>query len=408
MVAGQVKVPFEGEVELPLKGHLAFKGTVDLLKAAGLEPVPSHLEPEHVPRAMRTYKDNRRGPNRWGRKSVCETEDWRKKSLKVVREIPVAGVLDDLQGETKFEASGIAQRGHNSGQYFVVFDNTRTIGELDERFQFKSNKSRLVKEDAQSPGRTNGIDDSQFEGITHLRDTDTLLVVKEEAEHGDHYHAITQEMKLSDDGASYTMIDNCTVDFELAHANKGFEGIQYHEQDGEKYLLGLCEGNFCSGGRHGRKEGNGQIVLSKYYKKDQKCGWEVQKVISVPKSAAFEDYSDMAFAPGQRGGGIRNQLAITSQENSAVWLGEFDFDKMDFVGDGAYYHFPRNDHCDQIYCNVEGVEWIDEHRLMFASDRAKADQPFICTTRDQGVHIMVLPHGHKKGGNSQEAPRDEM
>ena len=36
-----------------------------------------------------------------------------------------------------------------------------------------------------------------------------------------------------------------------------------------------------------------------------------------------------------------------------MWLGEFDFDKMDFVGDGAYYHFPRNDHCDQIYCNVE-------------------------------------------------------
>ena len=40
----------------------------------------------------------------------------------VVREIPVAGVLDDLQDETKFEASGIAQRGHGTGQYFVVFD----------------------------------------------------------------------------------------------------------------------------------------------------------------------------------------------------------------------------------------------------------------------------------------------
>ena len=36
---------------------------------------------------------------------------------------------------------------------------------------------------------------------------------------------------------------------------------------------------------------------------------------------------------------------------------------------------------------MQGVEWIDEHRLMFASDRAKADQPFICTTRDQGVHV---------------------
>lgn len=36
---------------------------------------------------------------------------------------------------------------------------------------------------------------------------------------------------------------------------------------------------------------------------------------------------------------------------------------------------------------LQGVEWIDEHRLMFASDRAKAKQPFICTTRDQGVHV---------------------
>ena len=39
----------------------------------------------------------------------------------------------------------------------------------------------------------------------------------------------------------------------------------------------------------------------------------------------------------------------------------------------------------------QGVEWIDEHRLMFASDRAKAKQPFICTTRDQGVHVSRIP-----------------
>jgi hypothetical protein len=40
---------------------------------------------------------------------------------------------------------------------------------------------------------------------------------------------------------------------------------------------------------------------------------------------------------------------------------------------------------------MQGVEWIDEHRLMFASDRAKANQPFICTTRDQGVHVSIRP-----------------
>lgn len=48
----------------------------------------------------------------------------------------------------------------------------------------------------------------------------------------DHYHPIIQEMKLAADGASYTVLENCTVEFELSHANKGFEGIQYHEKDG--------------------------------------------------------------------------------------------------------------------------------------------------------------------------------
>lgn len=61
--------------------------------------------------------------------------------------------------------------------------STRTLGELDERFQFKSNKSRLVHD--VTPGmESNGVEDSQFEGITHIPSTDTLLVVKEEAEHG--------------------------------------------------------------------------------------------------------------------------------------------------------------------------------------------------------------------------------
>jgi hypothetical protein len=387
----EFEVPFHGVVTLPLHGHVAFSGTVDVLRAAGLQPIPVHQEPKFVPQATKTFLDSRRLGRK--RKTVCESEDWRKQSLKNVREIPIAGVLGDLEGETKFEASGIAKRG-NSTQYFVVFDNIRALGEFDERFQFKSNKSRLVPDG--SSGAANGIEDSQFEGITHIPASDTLLVVKEEAEHGDHYHPIIEEMKLSEDGASYTVIDNCTVDFELSHANKGFEGIQFHDDgEGGRWLLGLCEGNFCSGGKHGRIKGNGRIVLSKYYKNDKECGWETKKIIKVPESANFADYSDMAF----RG----NRLAITSQEDSEVWLGDFDFEKMEFLGNGEHYHFPRNDNCEQIYCNVEGVEWIDDDRLMLASDRAKATQPFICTPRDQSVHVMVLPHGHKKGGGASGA-----
>jgi hypothetical protein len=40
---------------------------------------------------------------------------------------------------------------------------------------------------------------------------------------------------------------------------------------------------------------------------------------------------------------------------------------------------------------VEGLSWMDEDRLMFASDKSKSTQPFSCMTKDQGVHIMALP-----------------
>ncbi len=33
----------------------------------------------------------------------------------------------------------------------------------------------------------------------------------------DHYHPVVQEIALSDDGVSYTMLQNCTVDFEVQH-----------------------------------------------------------------------------------------------------------------------------------------------------------------------------------------------
>ena len=46
-------------------------------------------------------------------------------------------------------------------------------------------------------------------------------------------------------------------------------------------------------------------------------------------------------------------VAITSQEDAAVWLGEFDWEALEFVGRGRVLHFPRNDHCEKIYCNGE-------------------------------------------------------
>ena len=54
------------------------------------------------------------------------------------------------------------------------------------------------------------------------------------------------------------------------------------------------------------------------------------------------------------------QVAITSQEDSTVWVGFFDWDTLEFVDDGVVLFFPRGGDCQPIYCNVEGIEWIDE------------------------------------------------
>lgn len=380
------------------------RGTLDILREAGLDPIAAELEPLHVPQATITnWAVMARGRELLSSKNVCEDEDWRKKSLKLVREIPIAGVLGTLQEETKFEASGIARRGNN--QYVIACDNTRSLPCLNDRLQFKSNVSWLIR-DSENPAQSAasldsdnirgstevaGINDSQFEGITYLPRSDHMLVVKELVRHEGHYHPVVQELEFAKDNQTYRTMLNCTVNFKLTHDNKGFEGIQFHEDaNGEKWLMGLCEGNFCSGGKHGRKKGHGRIVVSKFYQDEDLgvCGWEPVKVIKIPKTAYFADYSDMAF----RG----NRLAITSQEESEVWIGEFDKEKMEFASEGSHYHFPRSDSCEQIYCNIEGVEWIDDDRLMLASDRSKADQPYICTRRDQSVHIMVLPHGHRE------------
>ena len=81
------------------------------------------------------------------------------------------------------------------------------------------------------------------------------------------------------------------------------------------------------------------------------------------------------------------------QEDAALWVGKFDLENMEFVDHGAVYHFPRDNNCDVMYCTVEGLSWIDYDRIAVTLDRAKADQPFVCTPKDQSMAVFVLPHG---------------
>jgi hypothetical protein len=60
---------------------------------------------------------------------------------------------------------------------------------------------------------------------------------------------------------------------------------------------------------------------------------------------------------------------------------------------GNMYDFPKNDLCETIYCNIEGVHWISDDLVMAVSDKmkGKGKQDFRCFDKDQSVHVFILP-----------------
>lgn len=310
----------------------------------------------------------------------CQTPEYRKFALKKIKEAPFSGLFRDLRNQTTFEGSDIAEL---NGKYYVVFDSSMSLGMLDDRFQFRGDGEKLIGEQ---------LAESQFEGIAHVPENDTWLLLAESIPtattpdstgYGTYKPEITVA-KLHEDLDGYDILEKCIINFELTHENKGFEGIAYING----LLLGLCEGNHCVGGERGRDRGNGRIVVSSLHRYDDgSCAWEPDNVIDIPRAASFLDYAGMAIHPGL------GKIAILSQEDAAVYIADFDIDSLTIKDDGAIYHLPRDAHCNKVYCNAEGIQFLDEYRLIIVSDKAKKDQPFHCDEKDQSVHIFAFPAG---------------
>ncbi|KAL4438157.1 hypothetical protein ABPG77_010518 [Micractinium sp. CCAP 211/92] len=300
----------------------------------------------------------------------------RKRTVKTIKEIPFSGLFRDLKNSTVFEASGLA---YVRGKFYTIFDNAMSIGIMDDRFQFRDPENRLIGE---------WEPESQFEGIAYVPENDTFLLLHEAVELGEEvYKPQVREVKLKKDLSGYDVHAVCTINFELEAENKGFESINYvHTPDGP-FLLGLCEGNHCKGGEEGQDPGNGRIIVSELrWNKDGSCHWEPVKKIKIPESAYFKDYAAMAYNYEIR------KLAILSQEDAAFWVGDFDGDSLEFVGEeGEVFHLPRDNHCEMIYCNAEGIQWVDHFRIVVTSDKAKSRQPYWCDQKDESVHLFAMP-----------------
>jgi hypothetical protein len=171
--------------------------------------------------------------------------------------------------------------------------------------------------------------------------------------------------------------------------------VSVHDLNGTLTILALCEGNKCLEATKEHR-GNGRIIVMQKHVHDGVCIWETVRKLVIPPSADFLDYSDIALDE-------HGHVAITSQEDSQVWIGQlngktadgnWDIDNMEFDANvGEIYDFPKNEDCEVIYCNIEGVYFIDERTLLTVSDKAKGKgkQDPRCAEKDQSVHIFTLP-----------------
>lgn len=283
-------------------------------------------------------------------------------TLKLVTEAKLHTLLG-VGEEEALEASGVRVR---AGWAYVVFDNRAEVAVLDAALT-PGAAHRLVALREGAPG---------FEDIWYDEVRRSFYGLIEAAR--DKQGRLRPRIEsYSEQGA---FLEATWCDFALQAENKGFEGLAMVQRQGESLLLGLCEGNKCAAGSAGRKGGGGRIQL---FRRTPEL-WAHAGTIKLPKALDFADYASLDVQG--------DYIAVLSQEASAIWIGRFKPESWALEDDGLRFEFPRDEAGKRVYCNVEGLSWLGERRLMVVSDRHKAEtQKPRCGAKDQSVHIFELP-----------------
>jgi hypothetical protein len=285
-------------------------------------------------------------------------------TLKLVCERKIGDLIPRERPAKRWEASGVLAK---SGHYYVVFDDRSEIARLSDDLE---------------PNSTNGLfgtthTDCGYEGIAYNGANERFyLLVESRKQAGGTYKAVIVEYD-----EEFNYLKDRSVDFEFASSNKGFEAAAHVRRDDTDYLLALCEGNNCKCGKKGRKPGGGRVQLFEKKRKE----WRHVDTIALPSSLPFVDYSGMSIDNGR--------VAIVSQENSMLWIGQFNEADWAWGSDGQLYEFPRADDGAIRYGNIEGVAWLTPTRVVTVSDRRKKRcQPDKqLSEKDQSVHIFDIP-----------------
>lgn len=329
----------------------------------------------------------------------CESSLFSKRTLKVVDEYPIARMVFDEQrmsaakGLHKFEASDVSGVPGDGNPFFVVLDNSFKV--------FRVGPTVSLREDSGNgllnwPGDKG--EDSQFECLAYNLTSASFVAVQEMVtDKHDSMRARMFDVMFVED--TVVVADECDCDYEFEKDNKGFEGaIVLDGADGSSYMLALCEGNHCGGGKKGRDTGNGRLVILRRGVDDNgKCLFKSDGEIHLPKELDFADYSAITInqnaSPGKDG---EMTVAVASQENAAIWVGTIkpvkDGKHPFEFGSGTIYDFPPDNDCRPVYCNVEGLHFAADRTIVAVSDamKSKGKQDYRCWDKAQSVHLVTF------------------
>ena len=286
--------------------------------------------------------------------------------LELVQEARI-GDLFKGAGDKDYEASGVYLK---DGYLHIIFDDNPRLLRIRPDWHQAGEEPVLL--DLKGTG-------AGYEDITYQSSTRRWYCLIEAAE----TKSGVSMPRIDEFDESFSFIKGHWLDFPLKAGNKGFEGLSTLHYSGNNYLLGLCEGNDCKSGKGGAHPGKGRIQVFTWAAER----WEHVGTIRLPEAVRFVDYASLDVRNGS--------LSVISQSSSAMWVGRLraqptGLDDM-FEDDGQVYLFPRDHKGRIMYCNMEGVTWLGNDRLVVVSDKGKSDQPGRCARKDQSVHIFKLP-----------------
>ncbi len=286
--------------------------------------------------------------------------------LQLLAEDKLINLLTNKNIPKRLEASGVL---FLNDLFYIIFDNSREVAKVKKDLNEIEENSLITL-----GGENNEVG---FEDIAYNHKTSKFyLIIEALKSKKEVYKAQIEEYDLN-----FNFLEKNWVDFSFESKNKGFEGLEWVEKKGQEYLLAMCEGNKCQGGRKGRKVGNGRIQV---LQKSEKI-WKKIQTVKLPKSVKFEDYSAISLE--------NNRLAVISQASAKLWIGRFQDESWDFIDEGIVYAFPRNKKGKIIYGNVEGICWLNPNQIVVVSDKYKpSEQPKRYKKKEQSIHIFQIPH----------------